>query len=290
MAFSAALEEAGLLPPDGVALVQVGERTGALASVIEQISNELSRRQAAEASLLTALLYPAALLAIAVMAVAIITQVVAPNLAQLFLDSGKEPPSHVALLFAFATFVRIAFPLGVIAILAMGLWFALARASERTRLERDAFALRIPFVGSVLRSQDCARFAAAGSLMIGCGMVPSAALPLAAAAVRNRTLRVSLERALASAAQGVPLPEALASANALPVDLLALMAAGLGAGRLGEVLHHGGLIHAERVRIRVERFVALLTPSATVFAGLIVGGLAYLVVTAVLSLNEVALQ
>ena len=126
--------------------------------------------------------------------------------------------------------------------------------------------------------------------MIQCGVVPTKALPLAASAMANSHLRSKVEAALEGAARGRPLQEALAEAKALPADLLALIGAGLRTGRLADVLHHGGLLHAARAQSRIQRFSALLTPAITVFAGLVVGTLAWLVLSAVVSLNEVAFQ
>jgi general secretion pathway protein F len=223
-------------------------------------------------------------------ALAVIVMVVAPNLAELFVDAGGRPPPRIALLLQFAAAAKIALPLFVAILVFVAIGLMLLGRTDEGRRRRDALILRLPLIGGLLRSRDCARFASTAALMIGCGLVPTTALPLSVATVRNISIRARLDRAITDASQGMPLQEALRRSGALPADLVALIGAGLRAGRLGDVLGHGGALHAERARARVERIAALLTPAITVFAGVVVGGLAYLVMTAVLSLNEIALQ
>jgi len=288
--FNAALSDTGILPREAIVLVEAGEEAGALPRVLERLADESTQRRAAQESLLTALLYPAVLLVTTLVALAVIVLVVAPNLAELFESARGVPPARIQALLAFSTFVRIAAPF--LALLVLGLVFAFLFASrnDRARRARDALLLRLPFFGGIVRALDSARFASAGALMIQCGVVPTKALPLAAAAMANSNLRQAVAAALTDAARGMPLQDALARSKALPSDLLALVGAGLRTGRLADVLHHGGLLQAARARARIERFSALLTPAITVFAGIVVGGLAYLVLTAVVSLNEVAFQ
>lgn len=289
-ALHVALQEIGILPREAIILIEAGETAGSLPVVLERLADDFSQKRATQDGLVTALLYPAVLLITTFAAVAMIVLVVAPNLAELFESSTGKPPARIAALLAFSEFVRYATPVFFAASLSLVLAMIAVSRRERWRLNRDAVLLRIPFFGGILRSQDSSRFALAGALMIQCGVVPTRALPLAASAMSNNYLRVAVAGALASAAHGVPLQEALAKARALPADLLALIDAGVRTGRLGEVLHHGGALHAARAASRIQRFGALLTPAITVFAGVVVGTLAYLVLSAVVSLNEVAFQ
>lgn len=288
--FHAALADNAILPREAIVLVEAGEEAGALPRVLERLADESTQNRAAQETLLTALLYPAVLLATTIVALAVIVLVVAPNLAELFESARGVPPARIQALLAFSTFVRVAAPFLVLLVIGVILAFAFASRNERARQARDALVLRLPFIGGIVRSLNSARFASAGALMIQCGVVPTKALPLAASAMANSELRRAIGAALTDAARGMPLQEALARAKALPSDLLALIGAGLRTGRLADVLHHGGLLHAARARAQIERFSALLTPAITVFAGIVVGGLAYLVLTAVVSLNEVAFQ
>ncbi|MGN8119801.1 type II secretion system F family protein [Labrys sp. 22185] len=286
----AALRELAFLPREAIVLIEAGETAGALPRVLDRLATDFSQRRSAQEGIVTALLYPAVLLVTAMVAVVMIVVVVAPNLAELFENSSGHPPARVAALLSFCAFVRQAFPWFGVAAVIMALSFVVLSRFEAWRMRFDAFILRLPFWGAILRSRDSARFAAAGALMIECGVVPTRALPLAASAMNNRWMRTTLTTALGQASQGAPLREALAGARALPADVLALIDAGVQTGRLAEVLHHGATLHAARATARIQRFSALLTPAITVFAGLVVGALAYLVLSAVVSLNEVAFQ
>ncbi|MDQ0473533.1 type II secretion system F family protein [Labrys wisconsinensis] len=289
-AFHRALAEGGFLAREALALVEAGEAAGALPRVLERLADDMAQRRATEEGLATALLYPAVLLVTTIAALAVIVLVVAPNLAALFEGAGGKPPARVAALLSAADWIRFAAPLaGGLVVLAIAALIVMAR-EESGRRVIDTAMLRLPFFGSLLRSRESARFASAGALMIECGVVPTQALPLAAAAIGNRAMRSAIDAALTQAARGTPLTEALAQARALPTDLLAMIGVGLRTGRLADVMRHGGALHAARVRARIERFGALLTPAITVFAGAVVGGLAYMVLTAVTSLNEVAFQ
>lgn len=286
-----ALNEIGLLPREAIVLVEAGEAAGALPKVLERLADDFGQSRTSQEGIITALLYPAVLLLTTFAAIAMIVYIVAPNLAELFDGSGNgAPPAKIAALLAFAAFIRLAGPIGCVVMVLVVAAFLLLRRLDGFRRLLDSLALRLPFFGGIIRSRDCARFSQAGALMIQCGVIPTKALPLAASSISNAALREALLAALASVAQGTPLTKALAKARALPPDLLALIDAGMRTGRLGEVLKHAGILHAARATSRIQRFSALLTPAITVFAGIVVGSLAYLVLSAVVSLNEVAFQ
>jgi general secretion pathway protein F len=285
----AALAASALLPQDELVLVETGERSGTLARVIEQIATDQAERRLSERGLATALIYPCALLVTTVAALLVITLVVAPNLAELFAEAGREPPPRIALLLLLAASAKIVLPAAAMLMTAAGFGLHLVARKLEGRRRRDAALVGLPVLGRFLRSRDGARFASSAAMMIDAGLVPTAALPLAARTVRNAAIRARLERALGQAARGTALQDALRRSGALPLDMVALIGAGMRAGRLSDVLRHGGMLHASRARAHVERLSALLTPAITVFAGFVVGGLAYLVMTAVLSLNDIAL-
>ena len=91
-------------------------------------------------------------------------------------------------------------------------------------------------------------------------------------------------------AAGTKLPQAIEKTELFDGRTMALVAIGYEAGKLPNALKKSAELIEVANRRRIERMVSVLTPALTIFMGLVIGGLVVAVMTALLAINDLALQ
>ena len=128
--------------------------------------------------------------------------------------------------------------------------------------------------------------------MLGTLLTNGVALIVALGVVRdalgNAAAVAAVERASASARGGGGLAGPLAEARIFPARTIHLIRLGEENAQLGAMAIRAAEIHEERTRLAMQRLVALLVPAITILMGLAVGGIVASLMTAMLSLNDLA--
>jgi general secretion pathway protein F len=116
------------------------------------------------------------------------------------------------------------------------------------------------------------------------------AMQTARALVTNRHLNTLYEQAINRVPEGTPLHRAFEGTGLLPATSLRLVAVGEESGQLGAMLMQVAMVLEGELQRHIERMVGLLTPILTLAIGGSIGGLIMQVMTAVLSINDLAFQ
>ncbi len=286
---SAALaREPDSFPPLYVGMVRAGEAGGKLAEALVRLADLLERQRRIVATVTSALIYPGLLAVAAIGSIALLLTQVLPQFVPLFEQNGVKLPESTQLLIDAGAFVA---DYGVLVLLALLALFLLGGAALRRpgpRLFADRQLLRLPVVGSLQRELLAARLTRAlGTLLVN-GVSLIAALGIARDALGNLAAVAALDRASQSARGGGGLAQPLAEAAVFPVRTIHLLQLGEENAQLGLMALHAAEIHEERTRIMVQRLVALLVPAITILMGIAVAGIVASLLTAMLSLNDLA--
>jgi general secretion pathway protein F len=271
-----------------VALVRAGEASGQLASTLAHLADLLERQQRLTASVTSALIYPCLLIVAAIGAVTLLLTRVVPQFVPLFQQSGAQLPGSTQFLIDAGAFVSRDGLLVLLAFLLLLLIVRAALRAPRPRLVFDQLMLRMPIVGGLLREIQAARFTRMlGTLLVN-GVSLIAALSIVREAVANLAVLAALDRAAASARAGAGLALPLEEARVFPVRTTHLLRLGEENAELGAMSLRAADIHEERTRVVLERLVALLVPTITIVMGIAVAGIVTSLLTAMLSLNNLA--
>lgn len=277
-------------PVETVEVVAAGEIGGSLPRVLADLVASLARREEIRRTVVSALIYPSLLLVMALGIVAMVIGVLVPSLAPLFDQPGVEPPAVLRLVAGAEAFLaRWWLPLaagsgaGLAALVAS--W---PRPAFRERRERLLF--RLPLLGPVLLGSEAARLCRVlGTLLSAQVPVPAA---IAAAALVPRSL--AFRRVLAEAARRIPegarLAVALRGLEALSPVTLRMVATGEEVNRLGPMLLQAAELQEEALETRIGRLFAVMTPAITGVLGLVIGGLILSIMSAVFSVNDLAVR
>ncbi|MDT7933688.1 MAG: type II secretion system F family protein [Sphingomonadaceae bacterium] len=289
---SRALGEAppGLLPPSAAAMAEAGEANGRLDVALVRLADALERAEKLRETIISSLIYPALLIAVAIAVIGVMLFVVVPQFETLLAGANRAalPASTLALIGA-SQVARAEGPavLTALALAAIVLWRALKRPAMRARLDRRV--LELPVVGTIVRDAETARFARVlGSLIEGGVPVPQA-LAIARRSIANAHIAAAVERVGTGLKRGGGLTAPLAAAGVFPKLAISFLRTGEETARLGPMLDKLADVLDAEVRQKTARAIGLLTPLLTIAIGLFIGLVIASLITAILGFNQLAL-
>jgi general secretion pathway protein F len=179
-------------------------------------------------------------------------------------------------------------PYLLLLLLAAGIIGRRALASPALRLEADRLLLRLPVIGKLMRETLAARLTRTLGTLLQNGMPLIAALGIAKEALGNLAAAEAVDAAAAQAKSGRGLAAPLGGAGVFPARTIHLLQLGEEAAQLAAMALKAAEIHEEQARLMVQRMVALAVPIITIGMGLAVAGIIGALLSAMLSLNDLA--
>ncbi|MFN3919868.1 MAG: type II secretion system F family protein [Methylohalobius sp.] len=286
---SAALEaEGGLFPKLYVSMVRAGEASGALESVLERLADYLERAQALRSSVVSALIYPAILVVVAIASLLALLTFVVPQFEEMFQSAGKELPLPTQIVMAIAAGIRSYGWLVLIGVLGMirVVQNQLARPQLRYRFHR--WLLKLPLVGGLLLKLDVARLAQTLSTLLEAGVPLLAALGIVKDTLGNLVLSEAVAQAGGRIKEGGEISAALEEAGYFPIMALQMIKLGEETGKLAQMLSKMAEVYEAEVRVTVQRLLTLLEPMLIVGLGVAIAAIIMSILVAVVSVNELA--
>ncbi|MEM7426933.1 MAG: type II secretion system F family protein [Pseudomonadota bacterium] len=278
-----------IFPAFYTGIVQAGEAAGHLKHVFTELADYLERRVRTAARIKSALVYPAVLGLVAMVAIGVIIAVLVPNLVPLFEDTGAELPASLALIVGIRDAVVEYWPLVLIGLGLLAVGAIAVVRSEGFRTWAHRWSLRAPLIGPLTQKRESARLGRMLGTLLRAGVTLLPAIQHVRTATGNSAVAGMLEGAAEELRQGGSLHAAIRNAKLLPDLVPQLISVGEETGRLDHMLLHMAGIFEQQAETQVERMMTLLTPLLTLLIGLGVGSLIITVMNAILSVNELAL-
>lgn len=280
----------GLFDPTAVALAEAGEAGGDLAGALASLAETMERQAELRRTVNAALFYPAMLLVVALGVILLMMLVVIPQFETLFADLGGDLPPVTALVIGVSRFIReegewLLIGLVVLALVANRL---LARPSVRLALDRRI--LRLPVVGRLVAEAGTARFARTLSALVDGGVALPTALAIAGRTLGNRHMAASVAPVARQLGEGGGLAGPLAAAGVFPRLAIGFLRTGEETAQLAPMLARLAEVLDREVRATTQRLVGLMTPVITIVLGLLVAGIIAAIMSALLGINDLALQ
>jgi general secretion pathway protein F len=268
------------------ATVAAGEETGDLAQVMERLAAYIEERQALRGKVLAAFVYPAVVTTVALAIVLFLMTYVVPQVVEVFRQSRQALPWPTRLMLVLSETLRVAgvwILLGLVAIA-----FAARRLLARPAVKAswDAFALRLPFVGRMLRAINTARFASTLAILTAAGVPLLRALEAARATITNVLLASAVSDAIASVREGASLARALGGSKVFPPVLIHLAASGEATGELPAMLDRAANNLSREVERRAMLLTTLLDPLLILAMGAVVLGIVLAVLMPIIEINQ----
>lgn len=282
-------EEGAIFPRLYVAMIRAGEASGQLERTLSELVTLREKSEAMRSKLTSALIYPALLVLTAVGALGILLTVVVPQFAPLFEQAGEQLPAGSRLVLDIASTVQahgVAILITLLLVLLVG--------SRLLRMEGpgrafDRMLLGLPGIGRLVRERITAQLCRGLASLLSGGLDLPAALGMTRDMVANRWAQSCLDQVITGVRQGRTLSDCLADADVMVPMAVKLLRAGEEGGRLRPVAVHLADAFDERVATRLARLVAVLEPTLVIVLGVLVGGIVMSILTAVISVNDLAI-
>jgi general secretion pathway protein F len=279
-----------VFPPDYIAILAGGEAGGQTAQALTLIGEMLARRVEIRNKIRGSLVYPAILLMMSLMSIAVIVFVLIPNLAPIFSDAGLPLPGILAVLADLPDNWPKILLWGMLG--AVVGWIAYRKiVSDETMMKKlDHLKCRLPIIGPLVQRREASQFARSAGSLVEARVPLMAALQTARSLVSNRYLSARYSDAISRVPEGRALSQVLEGSGLIPPAMIRLIAVGEETGQLAKMLVRVASNLEVELQGRIEQLVGLLTPLLTVGIGGLVGALILQVMSAVLSINNLAYQ
>jgi general secretion pathway protein F len=259
-------------------LIAAGEASGQLPRVLSRLADYLEEGHRLRSRLILALVYPAIVLAVALVVVGALLAYVLPQVVQVFQHAHQQLPLLTRALIALSGFLRATWMLWIVAAIAAAFLVRMALRKTRSRNAIHGFLWRAPVVGRVLRHLDAARLAATLSILVGSRVPILNALEAGVGVMTLVPMREALATASRGVREGMPLARALGATRAFPPVMVHLIASGEASGRLDDALARAARQQQDDLAIRIAAFAALFEPAMI----LMMGGVVLTIVLAIL--------
>ncbi len=255
-------------------LLRAGETGGVLDSLLDRLATYREKTLQLKSRVRSALMYPASVMLIATVVMAIILVWVVPAFEDIFRSFGAELPLATQLVIGLSSVVSTLAPLLLLGLVGGGLLAVRQyRRSERLRARLDHLALRLPVFGRLLEKAALARWCRTLATLLGAGVTLVESLEPVAGASGNAAFSEATQDIKRDVAAGISLSAAMAKTRRFPVMIQQMVAVGEESGALESMLARAADTCEQEVDETVARLSTLLEPAIMVLLGLIIGGL-----------------
>ncbi|TKB53943.1 type II secretion system F family protein [Ferrimonas aestuarii] len=268
-------------------LVRVGEASGTLPTVFDQLAADLKFRRQLNQKVKGALTYPMVILFVCVASVMFIFNFVVPQLSGMF-DGNAELPSYTVALLSTSEWMQQyqGFLFAGLAAIAIAIKMS-GQNKPQWRLKLEQRIANLPGLRALVVLTERIRFNTAAQMMLRAGISIDQAIGLAAGNVKNREIRQVLLSANDAIKKGHPLTESLSKSVLYPDLYVSLLEVGAESGDLEPVFKEIASRSREEFDTATTRFTALLEPLLILFMSVIVGGVVIVMMLSIMSVNDV---
>ncbi|CAN5351359.1 type II secretion system inner membrane protein GspF [soil metagenome] len=273
-------------PPLYRAMISAGESSGSLPTIMERLADLMERQAVIRSKVTTAIAYPAVLAGFAVFVVMALMIFVVPKVVEQFDTVGQTLPLLTRIVMGISAFLAAYWwaLLIALALIVVGSWRAMRNEAIRYRF--DAFMLRVPIIGRLIRDLHAARMARTLSTMVASRLPLMEGLALTANTVNNRALRRASDEIVEAIRGGGSLSAALRRAGVFPPLLVYLAASGEAAGRLDTMLERAADYLEREFDAFTSTALALLEPAIIILMGGIVAVIILSILLPILQLQS----
>jgi type IV pilus assembly protein PilC len=254
-----------------VNMVAAGEAGGILDTILQRLAAYIEKAVKLKSQVRSALVYPVAVVTIAIIVVYIILWKVIPVFATLFEGLGTQLPFLTQVIVNVSRFIGNFWWLIILVVI--GIIFALRQyyQTEAGRYQIDKIMLRMPVIGALLRKIAVARFCRTLATLLSSGVAILESLDITARTAGNAVLEESIMQVRKEVEEGKTLAEPLARTEQFPPMVCQMIGVGEQTGAMDTMLSKIADFYEDEVDAAIEGMMALLEPVMIAFLGVVIG-------------------
>ena len=254
-----------------VNMVRAGEAGGVLDTILARLADFKEKARQLRAKIIGAMVYPVAVVTIAVGIVTLIMIVIVPKFKEIFADFGEDLPVMTKILigasetlFKYKWFILL-IPLGLIVLV------KLVKQTQAGRYIMDKMKLYIPIFGGIARKSTVSRFCRTLGTLISSGVPILEALNIVRDTAGNEVISQAIGKVHDSIKEGDTIAEPLRQSGVMDDMVVNMVDVGEETGDLDKMLVKVADVYDEEVDGLVASMMSMLEPLIIVFLGGVVG-------------------
>ncbi len=267
-------------------MVRAGEVSGSLDAVMERLSDFLESEQEMRNKIITAMTYPAFMVLVCIMVIAILFTFVVPKFQTMFEDSGAVLPLSTQFLMGFSGFLRSWWWAMAVGVVGLFLLFRQYINTDTGRVQWDEFKLKIPLIGDLITKREIAKFARTLGTLLGNGVNILRALDITEDVVSNKILSKDIGDMCTNIKEGERLSDRMAQSPYFPPIAVNMVAVGEETGELEQTLSRVAQSYESETERVVKTLTTLLEPMMIVVMAVIVGFIVFAMIMPIFQISQ----
>jgi len=254
-----------------VNMVKAGEAGGALEVILQRLAEFKERAQSLKRKVIGAMIYPAAVITVAIAIVSGIMIFIIPKFKKIFLGFDVELPEITILLLNASDWFATYWWVLLLAPVAFVLMIKLIKKNKTGAFVIDWIALKIPLMGAILQKSTVARTMRTLGTLIASGVPILEALTIARDTAGNTVLKRAFDNIHSAIREGESIAVPLREARIVDDIVVNMVDVGEETGALDTMMYKVAEVYDEEVAVAVDGLISMLEPIMVVVLGLIVG-------------------
>ncbi len=252
-------------------LVKAGEDSGEISKIFLELGDNLKWQDEQAAMTKKLLMYPLFVGSVVIGVIFFLMIYLVPELLSFIKNMGQEIPAHTkVLIFVSDIFVNYWYLIaGIPTLAAIGLSIAV-KTNPKVHYQVDAFKLKIPLVGPILRKIILARLAGFFAIMYASGITILDCIKTGEQIVGNKAMEEAVHQVGVKISDGATLSASFESAKLFPPLVLRMLRVGESTGALEVALQNINYFYTRDVKESIERLQTMIEPGMTVILGAII--------------------
>ena len=262
-----------LFPSVYTASLFAGERSGNLDAVLRRYVEYTKIIATVKRKTVSALVYPAILVTLAIGLVSLIVLKVVPAFSDFYGSFGAQLPLITKIIVRISDMIRSQFPLLMTGLVTAAVVFVawIRQPGQKSRF--DHVLLGIPMLGDVARKFATSQMARTLATLLGGGLPLVNALDIASKSIGNQYMATQLNIVSGRVREGESFARALEARGVFPDVAVKMAEVGESTGALQDMLNTVADFYDEEIATNMERFVTLVEPVLLVVMGIVIAGL-----------------
>jgi type IV pilus assembly protein PilC len=260
-----------------VNMIEAGEAGGILDLILQRLSTYIEKIVKLRRDVISAMIYPAAVIVIAVAVITVIMIFVIPSFQSIFvglLGPGEQLPLPTRIVVNISEFIAgIGGLIILLALVATGIGLRFYYRTPRGRRMLDGLMLKIPIVGSILRKIAVARFSRTLSTLLSSGVPILQSLDITARTAGNVILEDAISKIRVGVERGESVVEPLKASDVFPNMVAQMVGIGEQTGALDAMLGKIADFYEQEVDSAIASLLTLIEPVMIGFLGVTIGGI-----------------
>jgi len=268
------------------ALVEAGEHSGQLGTVMLRLADVLEGSHALRQKMMQAMIYPAMIVVVSILVVSGLMIYVVPQVVSVFQSSKQSLPFLTQAMILLSDVLRVTWPALVLLVVALGWAARRALRIESIRMRWHLWLMRLPGLGRLWVTLDSARLAQTMSILVNSGVPLLTAMAAGQGVMRLLPLQQAIATAQVDVSEGMSLYRAISASKRFPPLLIHMIGSGEQSGKLGELLQKAARQQEEEVASRLALAMGIIEPVLILLMGVVVLIIVLAILQPIIEINQ----